>query len=145
MTTTDNLKSSGHVSWRGLAFACLGAIVGAGYSYGISVLTASGPVTSWVLGIIGSGLLGLIGYRFSDSPDYSTIQKIALILLVPAVLVASSIGVLAALVLFAVLSPIFVIQNIVRQTQVSISDAGCWPVRNVARSAAIAGIWPRGR
>jgi hypothetical protein len=113
--TTDNRKSSNQKPWWRIAFTCLGLLAGAGYGFGPSAIAESPPVTMWILALVGSGLLGLIGYRFSDSPDYSKIQKAGLILLVPPVLVASLVGMLLALVLFAVLSPIFVIQNIVRQ------------------------------
>lgn len=108
-------KETGHISWRAIAFACLGAIVGAGYGFGISSLTECSPRTTWLFVFVGSGLLGLTGYTLSDSPDYSTVQKVILLPLVPVVFVASSVGVVFVIALFGVLYPVFAIQNLRRE------------------------------
>jgi hypothetical protein len=69
----------------------------------------------WILSFVGGGLLGLIGYRISDVPDYTMVQRFGLILLVPPVLVASLVGVLLAIILFGVLCPVFIVQNVIRE------------------------------
>jgi hypothetical protein len=110
----EDPESTGRGTWQRLAFASLGAMVGAAYGYGASVATTSGSLASWIVVILGIAIFGWIGFKLADSPEYSTFQKLILLSLVPPVFVASVAGVLLMLGVLVIVSPVFLVQGIRR-------------------------------
>ena len=118
MTCTNRAKLANETrcaGWQRLPFACLGAIAGAGYGFGISAPLECGPLTTWILVLVGSGLLGMIGFKIAGSPVHSAVQKVILIPLVPVALAASFVGITVVIVLFGVLYPVFAIADLLRE------------------------------
>lgn len=88
--------------------SAFGAVVGAAYGFGISVVVESGLFMSLVVTLVGSVIVGLIGFAFSDRTEYRPIQKVFLVPLAPFVVVASSLGMVLAVIVLAPALPVII-------------------------------------